>query len=442
MNLHITLIGSNPIPAYIGIKYLQKVDREDREKSIVPVPDKIMFIYSNGTKDFYESVKKELELSEEQIIDCNLYDDQVDGHLIIERIKEKLEDVKNQSKINSITLNNTGGTKPMAVYSTECIKEFSNQNKIKALEFYINPNSNKICINSSKNEIKIEERIIPLNKSLIEELDDIKLETILNLHKMELVKQDVYDEKRIFNNYIDLQNFVEFVTSNYEDYAIFSDLFVFNDSYRKERFHKKLEEYIKELTKGEFNLFIGDPEKSTKFKGIVDFYKESFDKEGYVLENLNINFNEKIQKKDDAKKTFKFLSGVWLEHYLYETILKIYGEKCKVYLSVEAQKEGRKCEIDIIVMKSYKMYIFSCTTSNIPGMCKQKAFEALYRAEQLGGEHSKVILVNMLDNKSLNSVRKDMSSFNAKSNKGIDYINKDEISSQDLFEERIRSILD
>jgi len=45
------------------------------------------------------------------------------------------------------------------------------------------------------------------------------------------------------------------------------------------------------------------------------------------------------------------------------------------------------------------MFLFSCTTSQEIKYVKQKVFEALYRADQLGGEHARVILVSTMYNR-------------------------------------------
>jgi len=74
---------------------------------------------------------------------------------------------------------------------------------------------------------------------------------------------------------------------------------------------------------------------------------------------------------------------------------------------VEAHYAGRKTEIDVIVIKGYEMFLISCTTSQEIRFVKQKAFEALYRAEQLGGEHAKIVVVSLMYNRHLTSTSVD-----------------------------------
>lgn len=443
MNLHVTLIGSNPLPAYIGVRYLLRKDREEKEKELVPVPDKIMFVYSKGTKEFYENLVNELNIPEDKIIKCNLEENYVSGRFIKEEIKKFFVDLQKNSEIKSITLNNTGGTKPMAVYSTECLKEFGNNNNIKTLEFYINPNTDKICINLSENDKSTEDKNIPVNLELPEIFNDMDINTILSLHGLNIKKNKIYEKKAVFDDYNKLKNFVKFVTLNYEDYSLLSDLIVFNKSFKDDKFFIKIEKLINEkIDNVNFKLLLGNPDKEKEaLKEILNNFKSVFSEQKYILENININFDEFVETKKGSKILSEFLSGGWLEQYLYKTILELYGNKYKVYLSIEAYKDGRPCEIDVIAIKGYKMYLFSCTTDNDISTCKQKAFEALYRAEQLGGEHAKVILVNMLNEKILGDLKKDMKSFNSETNKGINYINKDQISDHKAFEASLIEIL-
>ena len=95
---------------------------------------------------------------------------------------------------------------------------------------------------------------------------------------------------------------------------------------------------------------------------------------------------------------------------------------------VEAEFNGRPCEIDVITMRGYQFFLCSCTTSQDIKYVKQKAFEAIYRAEELGGEHAKTIVISTMynktdgrsesfaDNNNLKQLEKDLQQFDAKRN--------------------------
>jgi hypothetical protein len=71
-------------------------------------------------------------------------------------------------------------------------------------------------------------------------------------------------------------------------------------------------------------------------------------------------------------------------------------------------------------MRGYKLILITCTTENCIGVVKQKAFEALFRAEQLGGEHASVVVLSLLHkihkntDKTLGSLEQDLKQFNTK----------------------------
>ena len=103
----------------------------------------------------------------------------------------------------------------------------------------------------------------------------------------------------------------------------------------------------------------------------------------------------------------EFFNGKWLEDYVLINLLELRAEQeievDDIKKGVEASFNERKTEIDVIVIKGYQLFLVSCTTSREIKYVKHKAFEALYRAEQLGGEHAKVIIVSTMYNKKISS---------------------------------------
>ncbi|MDD3534388.1 MAG: hypothetical protein PHR27_10245 [Candidatus Cloacimonetes bacterium] len=89
----------------------------------------------------------------------------------------------------------------------------------------------------------------------------------------------------------------------------------------------------------------------------------------------------------------KFIDGVWLEHYLYDELNKISND-IEIYHGIVKQNHF---EIDLMAIYGYQMTLISVTTDCKKGGCKLKAFEAIHRAHQLGGDEAKAVLVTLME---------------------------------------------
>lgn len=89
MKIHITLVGGQPAPVYHGIVATQ--------------PDKVVFIYSESSRDVVEKVRSEIHIAEDEQKPL----DTTDPHLIMERAKALAEKYKE----DEVTLNISSGLK-------------------------------------------------------------------------------------------------------------------------------------------------------------------------------------------------------------------------------------------------------------------------------------------------------------------------------------------
>lgn len=87
--IHITLVGGQPAPVYHGIVATQ--------------PDKVVFIYSESSRDVVEKVRSEIHIAEDEQKPL----DTTDPHLIMERAKALAEKYKE----DEVTLNISSGLK-------------------------------------------------------------------------------------------------------------------------------------------------------------------------------------------------------------------------------------------------------------------------------------------------------------------------------------------
>lgn len=197
MNILVSLIGSNPLPIYILCRYLELENRGE-DKDILPDVDKYLFVYSDDTKVYYDSIienlqSKDIFINSEEL---NLHNSQNDGFDIQSKLEKKLKEIMNNNSVDKIIINNTGGTKPMAIYSTIAVSKVCEKNNIESIECYIDNKENKIRVKSSKEEIT---QLCPKNKDLRYILRDIEISDILFIHDMKNhknlnIKEKSYEE--------------------------------------------------------------------------------------------------------------------------------------------------------------------------------------------------------------------------------------------------------
>jgi hypothetical protein len=93
----------------------------------------------------------------------------------------------------------------------------------------------------------------------------------------------------------------------------------------------------------------------------------------------------------------EWLNGKWLEHHTLETLntLKSRLHLHECVLNVETRDV--QFEVDVVAMRGYQLFAFSCSTdTDSKGgkqILKKKLFEAYIRARQLGGSEARVALV-------------------------------------------------
>jgi len=143
-------------------------------------------------------------------------------------------------------------------------------------------------------------------------------------------------------------------------------------------------------------------------------------------------------------KLQKFIKGNWLEEYLFDVLNELKEEKKIdfVYWNVEntSQKDA-KFEVDVVLIKGYQLYVFSCTTTtNQKHILKSKAFEALKRAEDMGGIRAIPVFVSMATDTVLQKIAEnDMRTFQGRSE--IKLIGIEELKEKARLIKRLKEII-
>ncbi|MDI3311351.1 MAG: hypothetical protein QJR05_07980 [Thermoanaerobacterium sp.] len=426
MNVFIALVGSNPLPIYAVLNYLLKDNREDKKE--LPYPDVALCVHSKDTYKYFENIKKLIGNKLKFIqVDLGLYER--DPKTIKEMINEKLsllnEENSKEDSIESIHLNYTGGTKVMSVISYNEVKNYCENNNIKCIFSDLDPKTNKInVIANDDTEVKK----YPFDGDLRDYIK-VKASTLFKLHNMEANERELGDG--LYSPEIDVDKFSKKAL----------DLLRKNDK----DFKKAYELLSNEIDNCKSN-YSYDANKIKNNNGCNESFNKLKEIFGDIIpyKDLNSVNNTKLGN------LCEFLTGKWLEDYILYHLRNIKNDVKvdNLYKSVKVKYNNRQCEIDVIAIKGYCTYLFSCTISQGIKTIKQKAFEAIYRANQLAGEHAKVIVVSLISNNkftknnNLEELKKDLSSFDAINNKNIEYLSIDNLIDTEKLENKLKSVFE
>jgi hypothetical protein len=375
MNITILLIGSNPIPNYVALSYLMKKERDDTD--IAATPDEVWMMYSKDTKVFADAIVRETKIEEKMLQRIDLGNEQRNGNEIMKRFGNKIAQ-KAGAGIEQINLVYTGGTKPMSVFSVSLLKE-----EILALNFAkdliltdVDPVHDRLNITRNRAQT-----YLPKNNETLSSKIRLPILKIIQLHQADS-KINAASKKGVIPDEIAQKVFM-----------------IFTDNERRNQLRSN--EYFKKVK------YLKNAASKNEFPKNYQALQKQFP---------DIPKLEYFKKPLDAQK---YLMGGWLEEYAFTILQKImknsdnYDLKKNVYIN---QNNGRQTEIDVLLTIGHKLYLFSCGSTMDPKEIKSKAFEALYRAEQIGGEHAKAIVISVGDKNNIKEVESDFKQFNAMQN--------------------------
>ena len=101
----------------------------------------------------------------------------------------------------------------------------------------------------------------------------------------------------------------------------------------------------------------------------------------------------------DIKDFLRWLDGSWLESQVFEALLQLRDKlglhdlAMNVKLEERTGSAGTDFEFDVVAMRGYQLFAFSCTTDAGKAKQKLKLFELYMRARQFGGDEACMALV-------------------------------------------------
>ena len=388
MNLNIVLVGSNPLPCYIGAAYVLQKERElaDDEEKYLPVPEHILFVVTKETEEFAENIQKLImkhqkngEFFECAMSFCSLENGR-DAHIIESRLEEKLNGILAEKEYHHIVLNDTGGTKMMTVHAALLCRSYAKEHSVRAVECYVDPDENRLrclCFNDGNMELYPK-----TGMRLLQDQIRMSVEELIRLHYgNEAVIKDRNDE-------VDEEDFEE----NIRELCGTDQISFIRISERI------LNEF--EIYKEFYRIWNrkGEPANKRKALGNKNAIVELFN----CIDGTSLLTNSEV---DDDIFTF-WGRGEWLELYFYLALRQVKQKlgaegkhfelvwSCKVW----KKKGNKEFEVDIVTVRGFLLTLYSLTMAEAgeTGLAKGKWFEAVYRTDQMGGGHGKTELVCLL----------------------------------------------
>ena len=390
MNLNIILVGSNPLPCYIQAAYVLRKERkvESEEERYLPVPDEILFVATEATKEFAQNIQS-LLLQHDldgifyscRISFCSLKNGR-DATEIENRIKEKLDGLLEKKEHHHILLNDTGGTKVMTTHAALLCRDYAEEHSVRAVECYVDPDKNCLrclCLNDGNTEIYPK-----TGQIILQDQVRMSIQELIGLH---------YGKAAVIENRNDEVEKEDFETNIQKLCGTDSESFI----------------QIAERILGQFDLYKefykiwngGEKksEKQQKFKSRQDL-KELF---------IDINGGSVLEPLPKTKVLNFWGRGEWLELYFYLALrpvkqkLEAQGRHFELVWSCKVKKEqgSKEFEVDIVTVRGFVLTLYSLTMaeSGETRLAKGKWFEAVYRTDQMGGGHGKTELVCLLSDR-------------------------------------------
>jgi hypothetical protein len=105
------------------------------------------------------------------------------------------------------------------------------------------------------------------------------------------------------------------------------------------------------------------------------------------------------------KSCADYFKGKWLEDYVLDQLREVMqshadcmditgGLKC---IRGVGDNEADDFDLDVVMMRAYQLFTFSCMVSNDKEACKEHLIEVFARARQMGGDEARVGLVCLYD---------------------------------------------
>lgn len=360
------LIGGNTLPNYVAALILAPKDTQ------------LYLIYSEGTNEQRSALSKTLNPDDKparyQIIEIPVKESNPTN--IFSEMSKQLKRIPEGA---SVGLHYTGGTKTMAVHAYRALQDWQKGQSGYACYTYLDART--LHLWAERSDWRGAQALFVGN------MLNVSLNDLLMLHRRDALQKPVRTESM-------WPSVAKGLAQIYHTEALRKAWTRWWHTY------KNLGEEEKKIQQALENVSIETLASTAEFKR---HFCEPLTYETQL--NLSTTFDHIIKQSPFAKaekpyyEMVKWLTGGWLEDYVFLHIQGLdtrYGLR-ELALNVQPKISNRDFEFDVVAMRWYQLFAFSCTLERGRKECKRKLLEAVARARQLGGSEARIALVCCYD---------------------------------------------
>jgi hypothetical protein len=361
------LIGGNTLPNYVTAVLL------------APKDTKLYLIYSKGTNEQRSALSKTLnpdgqparyqiaEIPVEESNPTNIY-------------SEMSKQLKLIPESASVGLHYTGGTKAMAVHAYRALQDWQKGKKGYACYTYLDART--LHLWAERSDWRGAQALF------VGDMLDVSLSELLMLHRRAALQKPVRPEAI-------WPSVARGLAHIYSNDNLREKWVAFWQKYKKQAQAEKksLKSVLQDLSTDEL----------LSEALLNEYVYEPLQKEiGYVFP---ITWDELIAISPFAKSRQAYddfvgwLTGFWLEDHVFLQLQQLASQYFlhDLALNIKPKLGNADFEFDVVAMRWYQLFAFSCTVSRDRKECKRKLLEAVARARQLGGSEARIALVCCYD---------------------------------------------
>lgn len=347
------LVGGNPLPSYVAGRLL------------LHGGGILHLIYTTETEEFAKGLADALQTDLHQH-GVALEDKSRDPGAIFRRVSRKLRNIPQGLTIG---LNYTGGTKVMAVHSYRAVLLHTPQ----AICSYIDPDRLELRLERNGDDYGTPVRLLPRE---MQAAIGLNLQQLWRMHRREpLPPEHPQYSERTQPYFVRVPQLLAKRIADGERQR-------WNDTFNGS------------AKRGITPIRDRDPLENLPFPEVVTAIRD---------EQPQIRTYGQLQAFLGTRWNSWLAGGDWLEDLVLNCLNQLSTDLGLRDVTCSAatikQSDGRQMELDVVAVRGYQLFLFSCYVGNSKDVCKEKLFEVSHRAEQLGGSEARFALVCGHENK-------------------------------------------
>jgi hypothetical protein len=362
----ILLIGGNPLPNAVAGQLLVRAEGT------------ITLLHSGDTaataQKLHTYLKNKTKKAETNVTILFKGVNETSPAHIVAEVTKQLNHIQGQS----VGLHYTGGTKTMSVHAYRAVDQWA-EHKAKPIYSYLDARTLSLIVND-------ESQPIPLSAEITLPFADL-----LALHGWHIHEKDTPATTPVLP---------QFSQALLKLYCI-DNLAAWNEWKEAELQAKCKKANGNWKSKTQLNQITLNWPQDSELAELLDALQAELQQGADGLEIQPATLTGGFKKPEELCKQLD--GGFWLETCVLQALQSIAGTHYlhDVCMNIRVPIDSKDFELDVIAMRDYQLFAFSCDTGSDAkggrGHLKLKLFEAYVRAQQLGGDEARAALVCSAD---------------------------------------------